>query len=215
MEAPRDVVRVLVDPSVTSIPAYVFDARTKLAEVELCEGLVEIGDHSFSNCDRSIRKINIPNSLRRIKDYAFRCSLQSPIRLHDGIESIGHGAFAGCIFTNFRVPPLITTIPYSMLICCYPMFSLELSENMREIRNAALRYCHCLRNVAIPPNAILGDDIFIEMTDLRRLFGSEARIISELQHRFDSLPIHELVYYQSYYQGMMQRLLAAMNLRSG
>jgi hypothetical protein len=69
--------------------------------------------------------------------------------------------------------------------------------------------------VAIPPNAILGDDIFIEMTDLRRLFGSEARIIRELQHRFDGLPIHELVYYQSYHQGMMQRLLAAMNLRSG
>jgi hypothetical protein len=32
---PRDVVRVRVDPSVTSIPARAFDRRTKLAEVEL------------------------------------------------------------------------------------------------------------------------------------------------------------------------------------
>jgi len=41
-----------------------------LAEVELCEGLVEIGEWSFARCDHSITKINIPNSLRRINDSA-------------------------------------------------------------------------------------------------------------------------------------------------
>ena len=43
---PRDVVRVRVDPSVTSIPARAFYKRKQLAELELCEGLVEIGDNS-------------------------------------------------------------------------------------------------------------------------------------------------------------------------
>ena len=51
-------------------------------------------------------------------------------------------------------------------------------------------------------------------TDLQRLFGSEARIIWELQHRFDRLPIHKLVYYQSYHQGVLQNVIAAMNMRS-
>ena len=123
-EVPDDVVRVLVDPSVTSIPASAFNERTKLAEVELCEGLVEIGAWSFSRCDHSIAKINIPNSLRRIKDWAFYNSLRNPIRLHDGIESIGKEAFCFCIFTNFRVPSLITVIPGSMLEGCNSMFSL-------------------------------------------------------------------------------------------
>ena len=90
---------------------------------------------------------------------------------------------------------------------------------MREIRNYAFYYCLCLRNVAIPPSAVFGDNIFIHLntnTDLQRLFGnSNARIISELQHRFDGLPIHKLVYYQSYYQGMLQKLIDAMNTRSG
>jgi len=218
---PRDVFRARVDPSVTSIPAQAFNQRKKLAEVELCEGLVEIGDCSFDWCDHSITKINIPNSLRRIKDYAFAGSLRTPICLHDGIESIGRGAFAYCIFTNFRVPSLITVIPESMLSNCRAMFSLELSENMREIRNAALRYCRCLRNVAFPPNAVFGDDIFIdedynEMTDLQRLFGnSNARIIFALQHRFDGLPIHSIVYYQSYNPGVLQNLISATNMRSG
>jgi hypothetical protein len=41
---PHDVVCLRVDPSVTSIPANAFHLRKKLAEVELCEGLVEIGE---------------------------------------------------------------------------------------------------------------------------------------------------------------------------
>jgi hypothetical protein len=216
LEVPRDVVYVRVDPSVTSIPAYVFCGRRELAEVELCEGLVEIGAWSFGWCNHSITKIYIPNTLRRICDAAFSHSLRTTIRLNDGIESIGDGAFAWCIFTNFRVPPLITVIPESMLSNCRAMFSLELSENMREIKRWALAYCHCLRNVALPPNVMFFDEEYNQRTDLRRLFGnSNARIISELQHRFDGLPIHKLVYYQSYCDGVLQNVIAAINLRSG
>ena len=112
---PQDVLCVRVDPSVTSIPVDAFDQRKKLAEVELCEGLVEIGVDSFADCDHSIRKLIIPDSLRRIRNQAFTGSLLCPIRLHNGIESIGDGAFASCIFTNFRVPLFITVIPDRML----------------------------------------------------------------------------------------------------
>ena len=219
---PQNVVRIRVDPSVALIPARAFEGRKKLAEVELCEGLVEIGDCSFSWCNHSITNINIPNSLRRIKDYAFQFSLRTPIRLHDGIESIGRHAFSSCIFTNFRVPPLITAIPGSMLRGCRSIFSIELPYHLTEIGHNAFYYCYCLRNVAFPPNAIFGDNIFIhalngdDMTDLQRLFGnSDARIIIALQHRFDGLPIHKLVYYQSYNQGVLQNLIAAINMRSG
>lgn len=67
------------------------------------------------------------------------------------------------------------------------------------------------------PDAVFGDDIFStdNMTDLYQLFGSEeARIIRELQHRFDILPVHRLVYYQSYNQGVLQRFQTALNTRS-
>jgi len=220
---PNDVVHVRVDPSVALIPARAFEGRNLLAEVELCEGLVEIGEYSFMYCDRSITKIVIPNSLRRIKGWAFAGSLRTPIRLHDGIESIGRGAFAECIFTNFRVPPLITVIPESMLNDCATMFSLEMSENVTEIKGWALRYCYSLRNVAFPPNAVFGDNIFFKegdedgaKTDLQQLFGNlNAGIIRMLQHRFDGLPIHRLVYYQSYNPGVLQNVISATNMRSG
>jgi hypothetical protein len=213
-EVLQDVVRVWVDPSVTSIPARAFDVRTKLTKVELCEGVLEIGEWSFGGCDHAITEINMPTSLRRIGDDAFYESLRCPIRLHDGIESIGRWAFAGCIFTNFRVPPLVTVIPDHMLYNCKALFSLEISDNTREIKDAALA-CRCLRNVAFPANAVFGDNFFFEATDLQLLFGLEANVIRILKHRFDKLPIHRLVYYQSYHRGVLQDLIAAINLRSG
>jgi hypothetical protein len=220
-EVPKDVVHVRVDPSVTSIPAFAFNERNKLAEVELCEGVVEIGCRSFRWCDHSITKIVIPISLRKINDNAFSYSLRTTIRLHDDIESIGDGAFDSCIFTNFRVPPLITVIPNGILYKCKALFSIEFSENMTEIKFGALTYCFCLRNVAFPPNVVFGDKIFIGTgtqglyTDLQHLFGSNAAIINVLRHRFDGLPIHSIVYYQSYHHGVLQHLIAAINMTSG
>jgi hypothetical protein len=164
----------------------------------------------FGNCDHSITRINIPTSLKRIGGCAFWNSLQTAtIRLSDGIESIGDCAFGYCIFTNLRVPPLIIPIPESMLYRYKSMFSLELPENMMR------ETCYCQRNIAFPPNADVGDLIFgflhaTEQCDLQQMFGdSESRVVSELQHRFDGLPIHSLIYYQSYHRGLLQNLIAA------
>jgi hypothetical protein len=96
------------------------------------------------------------------------------------------------------------------------MFSVEISEVVTEIANYAFFHCQCLRNIAFPPNAVVfGDKLFMDGSDFHLLFGSEARIIRELQNRFDGLPIHNLVYYQSYHQGVLQILIAAINMRSG
>ena len=106
------------------------------------------------------------------------------------------------------------------------MFSVELSEVVMEVGNHAFSYCYCLRNVAFPPDVVFGDDIFIEeeedddnemelRTDLQLLFGnSNAAIIREILHRFDGLPIHSIVYYQSYHLGVLQTLIAAINMTS-
>jgi hypothetical protein len=208
---PRYVVGVRVDPSVTSIPAHAFSYRNKLTEVELCEGLVEIGLGSFGYCGHSISKIIIPNSLRRIYAHVFSGSLRCPIPLHDGIESIGAYAFCGCIFTNFRVPSLITVIPWSMLSNCKSTFSVEIPLTVTEISYQAFLRCHCLRNIAFPPNVDVGDDILIHATDLLQLFGSIAEILRNLKLRFDELPVHSTVYYQLYNQGVLQCLITSGN----
>jgi hypothetical protein len=102
-----------------------------------------------------------------------------------------------------------------MIRGCTVLFSLEISEDLSEIGYINLAYCFSLRNVAISPNAIFIEEDDEEIyTDLQKLFGSNARIIWELQHRFDRLPIHRIVYYHSYNQGVLQRLIDAIITRS-
>ena len=102
-------------------------------------------------------------------------------------------------------------IPDSLLFNCKSTFSVEMPLTVTEIGNYAFSNCHCLRNVAIPPDAVIRYDILDEATDLLQLFGSEADMIRNLKNRFDELPIHSSVYFQSYHQGALHRLITTGN----
>jgi len=67
---PQDVVRVRVHPSVTVIRPSAFEERYKLEEVELCDGLLEIGCRAFSEC-KSLKRISIPSTVNKISFEAF------------------------------------------------------------------------------------------------------------------------------------------------
>jgi hypothetical protein len=69
--------------------------------------------------------------------------------------------------------------------------------------------------VALPPDAVFGNIFLLTGMDLYQLFGSIAEIMRALQHRFDGLPIHRLVYYQTYHEEVLQNLIATINMRSG
>jgi len=212
---PRDVNRVRFDPSVIAIPDHAFFDCRKLEEVELCEGLQEIGDHAFRGCV-ALKHFTIPSTVKRIGAHTF-ASVRSPLslRLPDGMESIGQYAFFHCTFPNFRIPPLINTIAQGMFCHCECLFSLELPESTREIEAHAFSCCYYLRNLAVPPNAGTGRGLFADCSDFQQLFGSEAQIINALKCRFDGLPIHKMLYYQSYHHVTLDQLNKATNMRSG
>jgi hypothetical protein len=85
---PRDVVWVRIDQSVLAIPQSAFIQRYQLQEIELHDGLREIGPQAFMNC-------------RALKE----------VQSSDRVEVIGHSAFFDCFFTKFRSPPLVTITP--------------------------------------------------------------------------------------------------------
>jgi len=215
---PSDVVRVRVHPSVTVIPEEVFYRRKKLKEVELCEGLLEIGDHTFSEC-LALKHINIPSGATRIGLGTFSSSLSS-VRLGEGLVEIGNYAFASTRLTQIRIPPLITTVPASMVSCCRTVFSVELPESIMQFEARAFYACHSLRNIALPLDAGIVDNssssTFYLCSDLKQIFDiNQEQIINALKHRFDNLPIHKMIYYQSYNNVTSDELNTATNMRRG
>ena len=173
-----------------------FSSCRELEVVELCDGLLEIGESAFQNC-KSLKQITIPSTVVRIGAYALQIVPVS-IQLPDSIESIGHRAFVSNDISNFRIPPRISTIREGTFICCRYMFSLELPETVTDIEERP--FSNSLRNIALPSAAEISvqGDPFLYSDDLKQLFLSDTNIINALKHRFDNLPIHKMVYYQSY-----------------
>ena len=224
VRVPSDVVRVRVHPSVTEIPYAAFAGRKKLEEVELCEGLLEIGTMAFNDCV-ALKRITISSTIVRIARHAFCQASVLSLRLNDDVDCIEKYAFCCCNMTTFKTPPLIETITEGMLSKCIRMFSVEIYEGVIKVEgpevqidgyNGAFRCCHSLRNVALPPDAEIGHDAFLGCTDLHQLFfvNTQDQVINALKHRFDNLPIHKMIYYQSYQPITVDQLSDEVHMKS-
>ena len=73
-----------------------FGANESLVSVKLPDGLKEIGDYAFCDCE-ALESITLPDSLEKIGDSAFSgCDALESITLPDGVKKIGDEAFLGC-----------------------------------------------------------------------------------------------------------------------
>ena len=211
--------RVNIPSTVTVIHDQAFSCCVMMKEVELCEGLLEIRDEAFDGCI-GLENITFPSTLKSIGnrafDHAFNALISfTPFSLPNGIERLGDKAFHSGKLTHFRIPQLITTVPENVVSSSECMVSVDLSENITEIGHYAFSDCYSLRNVAIPTNALVWGTAFWGCKDLLKLFGTYAQIINALKHRFDNLPIHKMLYYQSYDNVTSDQLNNATNMRSG
>ena len=211
---PVDVVRVRVHPSITAIPRYAFEDRMELEDVELCEGLLEIGMSAFYGCN-SLKRLTIPNTVRSIGNMAFEsCRNLAIVELNEELQHIGLEAFAHCksLKNDLCIPSNVTEIKKHAFYET-SVRSLSLHDAIISIGGLAFGDNTCLRNIYIPPNAQVEHDAFDGCMDLQQLFDTDKQIVNALKHRFDNLPIHKMIYYQPYNNVTAEQLNYATNMR--
>ena len=86
---------VRVKDSTKVIANAVFINNSKLREIELPEGIIEIGDNCFENCE-ALKKIDIKEGLKKIGENSFAGSRVEEVKLPESITEIGYGAFNNC-----------------------------------------------------------------------------------------------------------------------
>ncbi len=87
--------RVVIGERINSVPQGTFAYCSSLEEVEIKGSISKIGVRAFYKS--SIENIDLPSSLREIKDNAFdSCEKLKNLILPEGVKTLGESAFAGC-----------------------------------------------------------------------------------------------------------------------
>ena len=175
---PAGVTRVRVDPSVRVIPPEAFSMLADLEELELCDGLREIGRRAFRGCVNLRFKAgtNIPPTVDVVCDEAFAsCRSLDEVDIPHGVTSIGRGAFHDCAsLRRCGIPETVRAIKSdsfggTSLVALLGAGGLGgLPEGLEHIGDSAFTDCRFRRMRVPPPVTIIG----------RHLFYSCARMLS-------------------------------------
>ena len=200
--------KIATPPSLTVVRRRAFEYCYALIEVKLNEGLLDIGKRSFQSC--GLEQILIPTTTRRIGEQAFNLANLTILRGANGVERIEDWAFYSCKFAKFRSPPLVTKIPSFIFGRSGRMFSVELPDNVIQIKSYAFEGCHSLRNVALSTHADVEEYAFDTCACLLQVFGTQGALVNVLKSRFEGLPIHRTIYYQSYHPMTLEEIRNAI-----
>jgi len=125
-EYQRDVTKVTVDPSVTTLEARAFFGWRFLQTITLPNTLTTIGPQVFTGCS-SLASITLPNSITALGNNAFAgCSSLTSITLPNNITTLGHRVFYGCLsLTSVRLPESLISIDLTTFEGCVRLTTIE------------------------------------------------------------------------------------------
>lgn len=198
-----------VPPCANGVLEYV---RCEDAErVVVPEGIEEIGSSAFRCCSRHLRELVLPDSVKRIGDYAFiGCDMLETVRLPEGMEEIPDNLISSCkSLKRIVLPKNVKKIAAHAFAYCISLEEIVLNEGLETIGDNAFEDCQYLDKVVLPTTLkSIGDYAFLNCASLGDInipqgvesigesafFGSEAfseKFISEVTDRFGELPFEE------------------------
>ena len=106
---------------------------------------------AFYECS-SLKEINIPNSIKKIGQYAFYCcSSLERVNFPNSLEAIGDCAFEYCISLNeINLPNSVLTIGREAFYGCSSLVHIDIPEGVRDILYMAFTNCKNLISISLP-----------------------------------------------------------------
>ena len=107
----KNLEKIVIPNSVTSIGEYAFLDCTNLETIELSDNLESIKKETFRNCE-NLKSISLGAKTTSIEAYAFKnCNKMTSVKLNKGLKTIGAFAFYQCYaLTNISIPASVETI---------------------------------------------------------------------------------------------------------
>lgn len=128
-----NLIKILLPKGIKKINKEAFYRCENLKEVNLPDGLVEIGEWAFA--DSSITDVIIPDSVTTIGDDAFSgCEAITSISIPDSVITMGEGAFSGCLtLSNVTIGKGVSKLSSGVFGGCDNLIDVILSDGVEEI----------------------------------------------------------------------------------
>ena len=144
----ENITEININDGITEIGEYAF-YNTGISELKLPDTITEINDHSFAD-NSLLTKINIPDGITVIDSYAFYSTGISFVELPDGITEICKYAFSFSRLIELEIPDSVTTIGNDAFRNCDALEEVKLSDNLESIGNYAFLDCKKLEKIEFP-----------------------------------------------------------------
>ena len=135
---------------VIGIAGYAFSKKKKIGKVVLPDTVEMIADNAFASS--SLTEIEIPSSVKEIKDYAFDdCAQLKKVVLPDGLSLLGKNAFSSCVsLESISIPNSIRSISSSLFLNCTALEHVDLPADLESIEGSAFGNCISLEKIDLP-----------------------------------------------------------------
>ena len=143
-------VKKIHDPGTTWERRYSIGFQsTYVEEVVLPTTITSIDNNAFYNCT-NLKKVNVPNSVTSIGEYAFAGTAITSITIPDSITSIEYSVFCGCTeLTSVIIPNTVTKISYAAFSNCSGLTNITIPNSVTIIEDYAFSNCYRLTSIAI------------------------------------------------------------------
>ena len=135
---------------IRSVGPYAFCGNQELREVRLHDGITEIPEGAFLECE-SLADIRFPDSVEFIGPDAFHGCGFTEITLPAGLKELGVMAFSYCgSLEEIRFPAGLSAIHEGAFAGCRSLQSVVLPEGLVSLDDLVFSFCNSLVSVVIP-----------------------------------------------------------------
>ena len=157
-------------PTYNTTDAFPWSAYTnEIKSIIIEEGITDIGNHAFSNCDKAI-EITIASTVTSIGYCSFyNCAALESITLHEGIKTISQSAFGSCSsLKEITVPNSVTFLGTYVFKNCTSLEKVTLLNELTSVPKNSFENCSSLKEITLPETiTTIGGSAFLGCSSLK------------------------------------------------